>query len=93
MSGLKPYICLARGARVMLTAKLWVQKGLVNGATGTLRHFIFEPGVATPLLPSALVVEMDQGYRGRHLPGDGKERFVVNNCSFDFNYLYTSVFF
>jgi ATP-dependent DNA helicase PIF1 len=82
MSGLKPYICLARGARSMLTANLWVQKGLVNGATGTLRHFIFELGVAPPLLPIALVVEMDQGYRGPYLPG--KERLVCDNCLFAF---------
>lgn len=74
MSGLKPYLCLVRGARVMITSNLWVTRGLVNGATGTLRHLIFPPNFGPPTLPVALIVEMDEGYRGPHL--DGKERYL-----------------
>ena len=67
LSGLRPYLCLARGARVMITSNLWIDRGLVNGATGTLRHFIFEQNAQPPQLPIAIVVEMDAEYKGPHL--------------------------
>lgn len=67
MGGLKPYVILARGARVILTSNLWISQGLVNGATGTLRHFIFPRNVQPPQLPLAIVVEMDNEYKGPHL--------------------------
>jgi len=34
--GLESAVCLAKGARVMLTANLWVKAGLVDGAIGTV---------------------------------------------------------
>ena len=65
----------------MLTANLWVSRGLVNGATGTLRHLIFEPVAAPHLLPLALVVEFDPGYIGPYLPGKDRyvDRSIINN--------------
>ena len=42
MMGLKRFVCLSRGARVMVNSNYWQQKGLVNNALGTIRHFIFE---------------------------------------------------
>lgn len=80
MGGLKPYLCLVRGARVMLTSNLWVNKGLVNGATGTLRHLIFPQGAAPPTLPRVLIVEMDEGYDGPHL--HNKPRYISKLYNF-----------
>lgn len=72
--GLYPYLILCRNARVMLTSNQWIKKGLTNGATGTLRHFIFEVGSGPPSLPISIVVEMDEGYNGPHLAN--KPRYV-----------------
>lgn len=72
MMGLKPFVCLSRGARV-ITSNYWQQMGIVNNALGTIRHIIFEEGSAPPTLPSCVVVEMDEPYRGPHL--EGKPRF------------------
>ncbi len=42
--GLEPVICIAHGARVMLTAILWVEVGLVNGAIGTVVAICYADG-------------------------------------------------
>ena len=57
----------------MITSNLWTDCGLVNGATGTLRHFIFEKNANPPQLPVAIVIEMDAEYRGPHL--ENKTRY------------------
>ena len=69
MNGLPSFIIIARGARVMITANVWKSKGLVNGATGTVRHIIFKIGACPPDLPLAVIVEMDVGYTGPCLIG------------------------
>ena len=40
--GLEPVICIAHGARVMLSANLWVEVGLVNGALGTVEAICYD---------------------------------------------------
>ena len=40
--GLEPVICIPHGARVMLSANLWVEVGLVNGALGTVEAICYE---------------------------------------------------
>ena len=54
---------LAEGAEVMLTANLWPDVGLCNGAPGTMHHFIYTDRHAPPDLPIAILVEF-QNYCG-----------------------------
>ena len=61
--GLVPIICLAHGARVMLTDNLWVDKGLVNGALGTVAAICYGSAAAPPHLPISLMVLFDS-YHG-----------------------------
>ena len=57
--GLESIICLARKARVMLTANLWVDMGLVNGAMGTVVAICYRNGESPPNLPVAVTVKFD----------------------------------
>ena len=61
--GLELIICLACEARVMLTANLWVDKGLVNGSMGTVVAICYRNGEAPPNLLIAVTVKFDS-YRG-----------------------------
>ena len=58
-SGLEPVVCLAKGARVMLSSNLWVDMGLVNGAMGTVQALCYKQGQAPPSLPVAVTVLFD----------------------------------
>jgi hypothetical protein len=66
MLGLESELLLARGARVIITCNEWTKTGLTNGATGTLRHLIFDENSGPPNLPIAAIVEMDEFYQGPH---------------------------
>ena len=67
-AGLQPVICLAHGARVMLTTNLWVDVGLVNGAMGTVVAICYRSG-GPPDLPTAVMVRFDC-YSGPTLTDD-----------------------
>lgn len=54
---------LSIGCRVMLTANLWTDKSLTNGAMGTVRDIVWEPGQAYKEMPRYVMVEFD-GYTG-----------------------------
>jgi len=63
--GLALYLFSCEGARVLLTRNLWVEAGLVNGAVGTVKGFMWpdggDPGSADPKLasPHIVFVEFD----------------------------------
>ena len=65
--GLESVVCIAHGARVMLTANLWVNVGLVNGAIGTVAAICYLDGQCPPDLPVAVMVHFDS-YTGPTLP-------------------------
>lgn len=54
-----PVVFLAKGARVMLTANLWQQVGLCNGAAGTVYDIVYQEGHAPPYLPIAVLVQFE----------------------------------
>jgi hypothetical protein len=61
--GLEAELLLARSARVMLTANLWVSTGLVNGAMGTITDILFKEKPEDTSLPTVILVSFDK-YHG-----------------------------
>ena len=65
-------VCI--GAKVMLTQNLWIEKGLVNGSTGSIENVVWSTGADVKRdLPLALLVAVDR-YSGPGLftRADGK---------------------
>ena len=65
---LDPVIFLAQGARVMLTANLWQEVGLCNGAAGTVMELLFADG-RSPNLPITVIVKFNS-YAGPLITAD-----------------------
>ena len=61
--GLENVVILADGALVVLTANLWSDAGLVNGAPGIIKFIVYAPGVRPPEQPLAVIVKFIN-YRG-----------------------------
>lgn len=69
-------ICI--GARVMITANLWVEKGIMNGAFATVRYIIYHPDGHSCNMPIAIVLEMDANYTGPSVPGLPDRHIILN---------------
>ena len=87
--GLQAELRLRVGARVLLTTNGWVEAGLVDGATGHVRSFMFPPGFdpnaedSKMCAPLAVVVEFDDvnpdgpsGEKRNFFSAPGHERWV-----------------
>ena len=89
--GLPAELELVEGARVMLTQNVWTEAGLMNGACGTVRGFMWpeggDPGsrVQGKWSPLCVIVEFDEvglgsderGQARSFFPGEpGRERWV-----------------
>ena len=59
MYGLQNVIHLSKDARVVLTMNLWIAKGLVNGAKGTVQDILYYKNCKPPALPTAVIVKFD----------------------------------
>ena len=57
--GLHPVVFLAAQARVMLTANIWQEVGLCNGAGGTVYQLLYQANHKPPDLPIAVLVDFD----------------------------------
>ena len=56
--GLEAELLISKGSRIMLTANLWTEAGLVNGALGTIVDIVFDEN-GPPSLPTAVFVNFD----------------------------------
>ena len=73
--GLLPVLSIAVGARVMLTRNLCIEKGLMNGAFGTVKAIFYEDDTRPPQLPVAVIVQFDN-YIGSSIQ-PGKDQWVA----------------
>ena len=79
--GLQNRLELCEGARVLLTHNLWVEAGLMNGAMGTVRGFVWPKGgdpasIDSKLrVPHAVIVEFDNVDLGRDRTGQRRSFF------------------
>ena len=64
--GLINNLCLCMNSKVSLTTNLWIEHGLVNGATGVLKDIVFDINYRKNSLPIAIFIEFDY-YTGINL--------------------------
>ena len=68
VQGLRNYLGVFEGMRVMLLKNLWQQAGLVNGSMGEVKKVVWADGETKGCLPAFVVVDF-KGYRGPPFKG------------------------
>ena len=72
--GLEAKLLLTKRSRVILTANLWTEAGLVNGAIGTIEDILFG-GQGPPSLPVVVFIRFDI-YKGATITSlEGKKSY------------------
>ena len=82
--GLHPVLLLATHARVMLTANIWQEVGLCNGATGIIQHFLYQTNHKPPELPIAVIVAFDN-YSGPPFLTDHPNYVPISPLTFEWD--------
>ena len=62
--GLLPSVAVAIGCRILLICNLLTSIGLANGCLGTVIDILYAPNTKPPDLPIAVVVQLDEMYKG-----------------------------
>ena len=76
--GLKPFLLLSKGLRVMLRTNLWTEASLVNGSVGIIQEIIFKENQSPPshFLPIAVMVKFDN-YSGPTILAADEKKLVL----------------
>jgi len=74
--GLRSVLYLAKGAKIMLRANLWTEKGLVNGAIGEIVDILYAEGANPPEDPPEAIVCKFNSYKGPYL-NDNEKTVVI----------------
>jgi hypothetical protein len=67
---------LSRGSKIMLLWNINSNIGLVNGATGIVKDFLYEEGKSAPTLPQIIVVQMNSYTGPPFFTNPGQENWI-----------------
>lgn len=74
--GLENIIYLGPSCKILLRANLWTEKGLVNGAVGTVVDIIYDKEKKPPNDMPAVLICKFENYTGPYLGGDANLKLV-----------------